>query len=255
MQMISGRVRAGSVSLWLMVLLVMGCSGPPKVPTQPVEAQQFQARRGRISVGVDPYFTTDRVVPIFRGGDNFAESGVLPVQVTIENGSEGEISVDPRDFRLAHPNSQVDLPISAESAFSLVKIRVQYWALLPIVGPSVTAARNQPILKDLEARELQEGKISPGASTTGFVYFQVSETLKNLAGDVMVVVVKDASSRNLIFEIPIQGQRDVPAPATPSAAVESAAPPKSVPLDPKNPKGPVLIEGPGGGVIIRSPSQ
>jgi hypothetical protein len=238
-----------------MALLVVGCFAPAKVPTLPVEAQQFQLRRGRISVGVDPYFTTERVVQTFRGGDNFAGSGVLPVQVTIENGSGGEISVDPRDFRLAHPNSQVDLPISAESAFSLVKIRVQYWAILPIVGPSVTAARNEPILKDLETRELQEGKISPGGTTMGFVYFQVPEGLRNLAGNVMVVVVKDPSSQNLIFEIPIQGQRDLPASPTPSAAAESAPPPKPVPLDPKNPKGPVLIEGAGGGVIIRSPAQ
>ncbi len=251
----SRRTMARCSCLGLLALLAVGCFASVKVPTQPVEAHQFQGKRGGVSVGVDPYFTTERVVQIFRGGDNFAGSGVLPVQVTIENGSGGEISVDPRDFRLARPNSQADGPLSADSAFSLVKIRVQYWALLPIVGPSVTAARNEPILKDLETRELREGKVSPGGSTTGFVYFQIPEALRDLAGSVMVVVAKGPSGQDLIFEIPIQGRRDLPASTTPSEAAVSTAPPKSVPLDPKNPKGPIVIEGSGGGVIIRSPTQ
>lgn len=238
-----------------MALLVVGCSAPAKVPTQPVEAHQFQGKRGGVNVGVDPYFTMDRVVQTFRGGDNFAVSGVLPVQVTIENGSAGEISFDPRDFRLAHTNSQVDLPISADSAFSLVRIKVQYWALLPIIGPSVTAGRNEPILNDLQAREMREGKISPGGTTTGFVYFQVAEALKDLAGSVMVVVAKGTTGQDLIFEIPLQGRRDLPAATMPAEASTPTAPPKPVPLDPKNPQGPTRIEGPSGGVIIRSPAQ
>ncbi|MFI5338961.1 MAG: hypothetical protein ACHQ7N_03890 [Candidatus Methylomirabilales bacterium] len=256
MQMNSRWAAAGCPWLWLLVLLAVGCSrAPTVVPTQPIEAQQFKGKRGGISVGVDPYFTADRVVQTFRGGDNFAGSGVLPIQVTIENGSGGEISVDPRDFRLAHTNSPVDMPISADSAYSLVKIRVQYWALLPIVGTAVTAGRNEPILKDLEAREMREGKIPPGGTTTGFVYFQVAEPLKDLAGTVMVVVAKGPSGQDLIFEIPLQGRRDLPAATMPAEASAPTAPPKPAPLDPKNPKGPTRIEGTGGGVIIRSPAQ
>lgn len=252
----SRRTAAGYSWLWLLPLLAVGCShAPAVVPTQPVEAHQFQGKRGGVSVGVDPYYARERLVQTFRGGDNFPESGVLPVQVTIENSSGGEISVDPRDFRLARPNSPVDIPLSADGAFSLVKIRVRYWALLPIVGTAVTAGRNEPILRDLETRELREGKIAPGGTTTGFVYFQVPEEQKNLAGSLMVVVVKGASGRDLIFEIPIQGRRDLPVSTRPAEAAGSTTPPKPVPLDPKVPSSPTRIEGPSGGVIIRSPAQ
>jgi hypothetical protein len=255
-QMNSRRATAGCSWLWLLALFVVGCSRAPAViPTQPIEAHQFQGKRAGVSVGVDPYFTMEPLVQTFRGGDHFAESGVLPVQVTIQNGSGGEISVDPRDFRLARPNSQVDLPLSADNAFSLVKIRVQYWALLPIVGSAVTAGRNEPILKDLETRGLRETKIAPGGTTMGFVYFQIPEELKNLAGSVMVVVAKTASGQDLIFEIPIQGRRDLPTSTRPAEAAASTASPKPVPLDPENPQGPTRIEGAGGGVIIRSPAQ
>ncbi len=247
---------AGCPWLWLLALLAVGCSrAPTVVPTQPIEAQQFQGKRGGVSVGVDPYFTADRVVQTFRGGDNFAGSGVLPIQVTIENGSGGEISVNPRDFRLARPNAQPEAPISGQDAFSLVKIRIQYWALIPIVGSSVTAARNEPILKDLESRELREATVPPGGLTTGFVYFQIPEEQRNLAGGLMVVVVKGPSGQDLIYEIPIEGRRDVSPRISPSGSAGSPAPSKPTPLDPQKPQGPTRIEGAGGGVIIRSPAQ
>jgi hypothetical protein len=225
------------------------------VPTQPIEAHQFQGKRGGVSVGVDPYFTTERLVQTFRGGERFAESGVLPVQLTIENGSGGEIEINPRDFRLVRPNSRGDAPLSAQDAFSLVRIRIRYWALIPIVGSSVTAVRNEPMLKDLESRELREATVPPAGLTTGFVYFQIPEEQKNLAGSLMVVVVRSPSGQDLIFEIPIQGRRDIPVPATPSESAGSPAPSRPASSNPTVPPGPTRIEGAGGAVIIRSPAQ
>ena len=52
MQTNSGRAKAGWLGLWLMALLAVGCSAPVVVPTQPVEAHQFQGKRGGVSVGV-----------------------------------------------------------------------------------------------------------------------------------------------------------------------------------------------------------
>jgi len=247
---------AGCPWLWLLALLAVGCSrAPTVVPPQPMEAQHFQGKRGGVSVGVDPYIMADRVVQTFRGGDNFAGSGVLPIQVTIENGSGEEISVNSRDFRLARPDAQPAAPLSAQDAFSLVKLRIQYWALIPIVGTSVTAARNEPILKDLEARQMREGNIPPGGTTTGFVYFQVDEALKDLAGAVMVVVAKGLSGQDLIYEIAIEGRRDMTPRISPSGPAGSPAPSKPAPSEPKKPQDPTRIEGTGGGVIIRSPAQ
>jgi len=252
----SRRRATGCAWLWLLALLPVGCSrAPAVVPAQPVEAHQFRLARGGVSVGVDPYFTTDRLVQTFRGGDKFSESGVLPVQVTIENRSRGEVTIDPRDFRLLRPNSAGDAPLTAQDAFTLVKIRIRYWALLPIVGDSVTAARNEPILKDLESRELKETTIPSGGLTTGFVYFQLPEEQRNLEGTLVGVVVKGPSGQDLTYAIPIEGRRDIPISAAPTQSAGSPPPSKPLPLDPKVPSSPLRIEGAGGGVIIRSPPQ
>lgn len=248
--------RATASCLWLLVLFAAGCSSAPAViPTQPIEAQQFHGRRGGVLVGVEPYFTVERTRAAFRGGERFPESGVLPVQLTIENGSRVEIKVDPRDFRLVRPNSGEEGLLSAQDAFSLVRTQIRYWALLPIVGSTVTAARNEPILKDLESRELRESTIPSGATINGFVYFRIPENEKNLAGSRVMIVLKTASGQDLTYEIPIEGRRDIPISATPTQSAGSPAPPKPVPLDPKVPSSPLRIEGAGGGVIIRSPAQ
>jgi hypothetical protein len=220
-------------------------------------------KRDGISVSADPYFTTDRTVRLFYGGDRFAESGVLPVQLAIENGSRGEIKVNPRDSRLVRPNSEGEAPLTAQDAFSLVKVRMQYWALLPVIGPSVTAARNSPVLKDLESRELREATIPPGGTATGFVYFRIPEEQKDLAGYVVVVVVEGPPGRDPIHVIPIEGRRDrLGAAGAPQA--DRRDPHPSPPPERGREReggsgaakssGPTRIEGAGGGVIIRSPA-
>jgi hypothetical protein len=265
MQMNSRRPAAGCSWLWLLVIVAAGCSSAPAVlPTQPVEARQFHERRGGVLVGLDPYFTAERTRTAFRGGERFPESGVLPVQLTIENGSGGEIKVDPRDFRLVRPNSRGEGPISAQDAFSLVRTQIRYWALLPIVGDSVTAVRNEPILKDLASRELRESTISSGATTTGFVYFRIPENEKNLAGSRVMIVLRTASGQDLTYEIPIEGRRDIPVPS--SAPQAGGRDPRPTPPPERGrereggsgattPSGPIRIEGADGGVIIRSPAQ
>jgi len=83
------RAMLGWFWLWVLVLCAAGCSGA-RTETAPAsaDAKPFQVKRDGISVSADPYFTTHRMVLLFYGGDRFAESGVLPVQLAIENAAE-----------------------------------------------------------------------------------------------------------------------------------------------------------------------
>jgi hypothetical protein len=248
----------------VLVLGVAGCSGVGAGTTAaPTDPKPFQLKRGGISISADPYFTTDRIVRLFYGGDRFAESGVLPVQLAIENGSGREIKVNPRDSRLVRPNSMGEAPLAAQDAFSLVKVRMQYWALLPVIGASVTAARNSPVLKDLESRELREATIPPGGMATGFVYFRIPEEQRDLAGYVVVVVVEGFSGQDPTYVIPIEGRRGMPGASNAPQADRRSPHPTPPPERGREREGgsgvtrssdPSRIEGAGGGVIIRSPA-
>jgi hypothetical protein len=215
-----------------------------------MDAYEFRQTQGSVRVAVDPFFTVDRTRAAFQGGEDFPEKGLLPVQVIIENGSAGDIQVDPRDFRLVRGSARSEIPLSSYDAFSMVKLSVGWWALgAGFVGGSVPAYRNEARQRDIEARELRETTIAPGKSATGFVYFALEGNEKSLAGSRVILPLKGAGGRELVYDIPITGRRDIPVPPKSPEPTGSSTP--SVPPT----QSPSRTEGAGGGVIIRSPAQ
>jgi hypothetical protein len=108
-------------------------------------------------------------------------------------------------------------------------------------------------MKDIEARAMQETTVPPEKSASGFVYFPLREGEVNLAGYRVVFPLQGSAKREMIYEIPISGRRDLPTPASRPETATPAKPPVS--SDPTAPQAPIRTEGAGGGVIIRSPSQ
>ena len=246
-----GQLRKGLYCLWLIVTAAVGCARTPAaIPTQAMGAYEFRQIQSSVSVAVDPYFTVDRSQAAFRGGEDFPEKGLLPIQVIIENGSSQDIQVDPRVFRLIRESGRSEIALSSYEAFSKVKLSVGWWALGTVyVGGSVPAYRNEGRQGDIEARELKETTIAPGKSATGFVYFALEENEKNLAGSRVTLSLKRPAGRELIYDIPLAGRRDIPVPSKSPEPSGSSTPP--VPPT----QSPSRTEGAGGGVIIRSPAQ
>jgi hypothetical protein len=215
-----------------------------------MDAYEFRQTQGSVRVAVDPFFTVDRTQVAFRGGEDFPEKGLLPVQVIIENGSSQDIQVDPRVFRLIRESGRSEIALSSYEAFSKVKLSVGWWALGTVyVGGSVPAYRNEGRQGDIEARELRETTISPGKSATGFVYFALEENEKNLTGSRITLALKRPTGDELLYDIPIAGRRDIPVPPK-SRQPTGSSPPSQPPA-----QSPPRTEGAGGGVIIRSPAQ
>ena len=244
--------------LWLLALCIVGCTHTPlPIPPQSMDAYPFRQVQAGVKAAVDPYFTTDRLQVAFSGGDEFPQNGLLPVRVIIENGSPGAIQVDPRAFRLQGPGRALEQALSPQDALALVKKSVGWWAVgAGFVGGSAPAYQNEGRLKSLEARALKEETLPQGGSATGFVYFPIADDAKSLAGSRVIFAVVGPEGRALVFEILVDGRRDLPISAPKVETVERAKPPAPTPLNPQNPQSPVRIEGAGGqGVIIRSPTQ
>jgi len=215
-----------------------------------MDAYEFRQTQGGIRVAVVPFFTVDRTRAAFRGGEDFPEKGLLPVQVIIENGSSGDIQVDPRDFRLVRGSDRSEIALSSYDAFCMVKLSVGWWGVgAGFVGGSVPAYRNEARQRDIEARELRETAIPPGKSATGFVYFALEENEKSLAGSRVILPLKGPAGRELVYNIPVAGRRDIPGP--PKSPEPAGSPASSVPPA----QSPSRTEGAGGGVIIRSPAH
>jgi hypothetical protein len=231
----------------LLVLLAVAACGhtPVVVPLQPVEEYAFRQLMGEVRVAADPFFTRERLQPVFTGGEDFAEKGLLPVRVVIENGSAEEVVLALQDARLLRPDGRSYLPLLPYDAFSLIKLGVGWWAVgAGFVGGAAPAYRNEARQKDIDQRALRDGKIPGGGSASGFLYFSIAEATQNLAGHRLVLPLSTAGGRGLPFEIAIAGRREA-----------GSAPPQA----PEGPKGPNLPERQGtpsgGGVIIRSPAR
>ena len=244
-----GILRAITGRCWISLLLAAGCASPAAVQTQPIQTYEFRQVQERVQVALDPYFQVERARELFRTADQFPEAGLLPVQVVVENDGNGEVHVDPQEFRLMRPNGQQGVSLPPGDAFTLVKKAVGAWALLPILGQSAVGVQNDQRLKDFEARALRETKVQSGQSASGFVYFQVLTSDVNLAGSRVVCALRDGAGKELTYEIAIAGRRDAPAQVAPASKTAET---KGTPI---SPGGPVRIEGTGGkGVIIRSPA-
>lgn len=218
-----------------------GCGHTPTpVAVQAADSYAFRQTLGGIRVAADPFFAADRVRGAFVGGEEFAEKGLLPVQVVIENGSREAVQIHPEGAKLYRPDGRAYAGLPPADAFSLVKLGVGWWAVgAGLVGGAAPAYRNEARQKDIETRGLQEGTVPAGGSLTGFLYFTIAEGTQALAGHRLVLPVRVADGRELVFEIPIAGSHEAPKSSTP------VADPRPAPLRPDQPY--------GGGIIIRSP--
>lgn len=241
--------------LWLVAVFLAGCGGgSAAIPTQPIESYQFQQAQGGVRVAVEPLFRPEQTAARFRGGEDFSGQGLLPIQVVIENGNPEEIRVNPRDFRLIRPNGESEISLSPQDAFEIVKLGWGWWAFLPVLGTGPSAYRNEVRLKDIEGLALQETAIPAGKSASGFVYFSIRAGETNLAGTRVILSLQGPEGRELTYEIPIAGRRDIPGSSMQPETAGAPTPSRSAPADPTTPQPPLRIEGAGGGVIIRSPS-
>jgi hypothetical protein len=241
-------VRGGAGLALCLAAALSACSSAPSVlPTQSLEHYALRDVRGEVQIAVDPYATPDRTRDAFTGGEEFVERGLLPVRVLIENGSSGPVRMDPADAMLITTRGQVP-SLTVDEALAVVKVPVGWWALGGgFVGGSAPAYRNETRRRDLDGRALKAVTVPPGGSAGGFLYFSLPENELSLAGNRILLAIRDAAGRAGTFQFTLEGRREIAAPVRAARGAAAAAAPPA-------PGQPRRVEGTGGrGIIIRSP--
>lgn len=235
------------VARWLRPLALVGlgalaaaCGKPAPLPATPFETYTFREVRGGVRLAAEPYFVPARTGQLFPGGDDFAEQGLLPIRILVDNRSDAEIRIDPRDARLLDARGQQASALHPDDAFALVKLQVGWWALgAGYIGGSAQAYRNDSRKKAIDERALREQRVPPGATATGFLYFQIAGTETKLDGLRVRLPLTEPTGRQLPFDLALRGGRDgsgVASPSSPAAAAGTTEKPASR------------------GIIIRSPA-
>ena len=155
-----------------------GCASyaPTSAPSPKSSSLPFTVTEGYVTVGADPYTQADRLKACF--GGNLNEAGVLPIQVMIRNDGDRKILVRPSDVLLVLPGGGQFCPSGASAAASkmesiggVVASGIAFGLIGVLVASSAEDKARGARLEDFKRKELQEARLGPGESASGFLYF------------------------------------------------------------------------------------
>ena len=167
-----------SVYFLAILLGLSGCASyAPTSATAPASSSlPFMVTDGNVTVGADPYTQAERLKACFGGDLN--DVGVLPIQVIVRNDGDRKILVRPSDVILVIPNCGQFCPAGASAAASkmesiggVVASGVAFGIIGVLVASNAEDKARAARLEDYKRKELQESRLGPGESASGFLYF------------------------------------------------------------------------------------
>lgn len=168
-------------------------------------AKQSQAG---VTLAVKPYHTEELQKEAFGKGEP-NRYGILPVLVVITNGGDSAIKLDGMYARYAHTRSREDVEsLTAEDLFFYnPRGHAPTKSRLPGLGNSRTKVKKGPLANQVFSdREFSAPVLPPGATASGFFYFNVGVGGNVLKGaSIYVSGLKNMSTGQdlFFFEVPL----------------------------------------------------
>jgi hypothetical protein len=206
---------------WSIVTLVLagGCNLRPAyalriVDVPPLAEMPFHRIEEPIAEGADPYWQRDRQVAYF--DYDLRALGILPVLLRVENRGERTLLARPSDVLLRLPDSTRVSPASPSSVTSRIQgdtsnlVNVLTY-LTSFDSEAASAAGDQAVWDreaDLKKLGLSEGRLDPGGTVRGFVYFVLPSAVRPFTEatiEVRFLDVEEGSSFVVPLALVMQG--------------------------------------------------
>ena len=163
-------------SLALLLSISAGFAADKETPfkTAPAGSYASHQSNAQITIGVDPYVSTEKVTLAF-GKLNPSQFGILPVLVVIQNDSGKAIRLDRLKVEYAGPNhDRVEATPARDVRYLQPPQRPA-----AIDGPAgkvkVLKTKKNPLdAWEIEGRAMSAQMLPPGQSASGFFYFQTA---------------------------------------------------------------------------------
>jgi hypothetical protein len=192
-------------SLALLLSISAGFAADKETPFKAAPAASYASHQSnaQITIGVDPYVTTDKVTLAF-GKLNPSQFGILPVLVVIQNDSGKAIRLDRLKVEYAGPNhDRVEATPARDVRYLKPPERPA-----AIDGPAgkvkVLRPKKNPLdAWEIEGRAMSAQMLPPGQSASGFFYFQT--VLQPGATLYLNGLYEAATGKEIFyFELPLQ---------------------------------------------------
>jgi hypothetical protein len=193
-------------------LVLAGGCGSYQFPAYPAKSCldcASHSEAGGVAIGADPIFDSSVSRQYF--DRDLPSAGILPVYVVVQNVSHGKaILVDREQFTVRGTTAVQDVNAVTSGSESTGKALALVGAggVLGLVGAGMYVdARN--VDANFQRQFLEAQTVSPGESSSGFVYFNIASAAGNRPGQWVVhAQLQEAGTSNLVpIEVTISNNR------------------------------------------------
>ncbi len=201
--------------LLFMTCVLAGCTSytPTLVRLNPSGPNITKATHGDLTLYIDEYATPEKSAKAF--DTDMADEGVLPLLILVENNGEDPCEVKPADIIVR--GDTVLKGLIAEEAVEKASRgavgRAIGWSLIvPIIAIPIAATAsavhtsgvNKQIVQDFSAKVFQDSVILPHKDHSGFLFFELDEGRKDLAGLTLEMTAKNVTTGEVVtFAAPL----------------------------------------------------
>ncbi len=199
--------------LWLvLVVAIAGCASyrPTAAPVPQPGAMPHRQEAGNAVVSADPYTQPERVKATF-GGDLIA-SGVLPIQVNVENLGPKRLLVRPSDAVLEFAEGRQIAPAGAFAAASrmersgkVVAATVGFGMLGYLAASGAEDKARAARQEDFRRKEFPEKRLEKGESAHGFLYFLTPQGTNLSSAALLMRLVDVEGGNSSVVKVPLSG--------------------------------------------------
>ena len=199
--------------LWLALAVVLsGCASyrPTAAPIPQAGAMPHRQEVANAVVSADPYTQPERVKATF-GGDLMA-SGVLPIQVNVENLGAKGLMVRPSDAVLELSDGRQIAPAGAfaaaakmERSGKVIAATVAFGLLGYLASSGAEDKARAARLEDFRRKEFPEKRLEKGESAHGFLYFLTPPETSNLSSATLAMRLVEENGKSSVVKVPLSG--------------------------------------------------
>jgi hypothetical protein len=181
------------------------------VMPHPTDAATFPAHDEhpleKVSIAIDPYDTAEKS-SVFNA--RFLEHGLLPMLFIVSNSGSQPVVLDRSNLQLVLRDRSKLSPANEDDMYRRLSRTPQNdsgTSRLPLpTGPRKPKAGVSREVKDeMDAARFQAQAVKPGETQAGFIFFDISDTQKSMAGAHLYITgVRDGGGNELMFfDIPL----------------------------------------------------
>lgn len=204
-----GMRRRLSLTAFFISLIFTGCASyaPSLVRLNPSGPNVKKETKGDLSLYLDEYATPEKSERAF--DTDLATQGVLPLMILVENNGQQPYEVKSMDIVVRGDTALKGLSpeeTAGRAGRSAVGRALGWSLIVPIISIPVAVAAsaihtnkvNEQIVRDFAAKWFPDGVIMPNKELSGFLFFELEEGRKDLAGLTLEMAAKNVGTGEVV---------------------------------------------------------